>query len=133
MLIYQVRQILRACLPEAYSDASIKMIKKEYAMFVRQVTAHYKPGKFDLLNKRLENDIIPLLKKQTGFRDELSFCDKEEDEAVAMSFWDTRKDAEKYERDIYPQVSSKLEDVIEGKPMVRSFEVNNSTWYDIHA
>jgi heme-degrading monooxygenase HmoA len=128
-----VRQILRACLPEGYSDASIKMIKKEYAMFVRQVTAHYKPGKFDLLNKRLENDIIPLLKKQAGFRDELSFYDKEEDEAVAMSFWDTRQDAEKYERDIYPEVSRKLEDAIEGEPMVRSFEVNNSTWYDIHA
>lgn len=48
-------------------------------------------------------------------------------------FWDTRQDAEKYERDIYPQVSGKLEDAIEGKPMVCSFEVNNSTWYDIHA
>lgn len=65
-------------------------------MFVRQVTAHYKPGKFDLLNKRLENEVIPLLKKQKGFRDELSFVDKDKDEAIAMSFWDSRQDAEKY-------------------------------------
>ena len=48
-------------------------------MFVRQVSAHFKPGKFDLLSKRLENDVIPLLKKQKGFRDEISFFDKEKD------------------------------------------------------
>ena len=102
-------------------------------MFVRQVTAHFKPGKFDLLNQRLDKDVIPVLKKQEGFRDELSFFDKEKDEAVAMSFWDTRKDAEKYQRDIYPQISKKMEDTLDGAPVVRWFEVNNSTWYDIHA
>jgi len=101
-------------------------------MFVRQVSAHFKPGKFDLLNRRLEDDVIPLLKKQKGFRDELSFFDKEKDEAFAMSFWDTRQDAEKYHRDIYPKVSKKMEDAISGSPTIRSFEVNNSTWYDIH-
>jgi len=101
-------------------------------MFVRQVTAQFKPGKFDLLNKRLENEIIPLLKKQKGFRDELSFFDRENDEAVAMSFWETEKDAEIYERDIYPQVTKKMEDALETSPMVRQFEVANSTWYDIH-
>ena len=102
-------------------------------MFVRQVTAHFKPDKFDLFNQRLEDDIVPLLKKQTGFRDELSFFDKENDEAIAMSFWDTRKDAEEYQRDIYPRISKKMEGAIDGIPEVRLFEVNNSTWYDIHA
>ena len=102
-------------------------------MFVRQVTAHYKPGKFDLLNKRLENEVIPMLKKQKGFRDELSFYDAEKYEAVAMSFWDTKKDAETYTRDIYPKVSKKMEEAFEGDPMVRQFEISNSTWYDIHA
>lgn len=102
-------------------------------MFVRQLTAHFKPGKFDLLNQRLEKDVIPMLKKQEGFRDELSFFDKEKDEAVAMSFWDTRKDAENYQRDIYPQISKKMEDTLDGAPVLRGFEVNNSTWYDIHA
>ena len=102
-------------------------------MFVRQVTAHFKPDTFDLFNRRLENDVIPLLKKQSGFRDELSFFDKDNDEAVALSFWDTKQDAEKYQRDIYPQISKKMEEAIDGTPEVRSFEVNNATWYDIHA
>ena len=102
-------------------------------MFVRQISAHFKPGKFDLLNRRLDDEVIPLLKKQKGFRDELSFFDKNKNEAFAMSFWDTQQDAENYQRDTYPQVSKKMEDAIDGTPMIRSFEVNNSTWYDIHA
>jgi hypothetical protein len=46
-------------------------------MFVRQVRAHFKPEKFDLFNKRFEKEVIPMLQKQKGFRDELSFFDKE--------------------------------------------------------
>lgn len=102
-------------------------------MFVRQVTAHYKPGKFDLLGQRMEEDVIPLLKKQSGFRDELSFFDKAKEEAITMSFWDNRQDAEKYARDIYPAVHKKMEEALTDTPKVRSFEVINSTWYDIHA
>ena len=67
-----------------------------------------------------------------GFRDELSFFDRENDEAVAMSFWETEKDAAMYERDIYPQVSKKMADALETSPIVRQFEIANSTWYDIH-
>jgi heme-degrading monooxygenase HmoA len=128
-----LRQASRVDLWQVHPDASNKMKRKELVMFVRQVTAHFKPGKFDLLNRRLEDDVIPLLKKQTGFRDEISFLDKEKDEAIAMSFWDTEQDAVKYQRDIYPKVSKKMEDAILGTPEVRSFEVKNSTWYDIHA
>lgn len=102
-------------------------------MYVRQVTAHYKPGKFDLLNQRLEKEVIPMLKKQTGFRDELSFFDKEKDEAISMSFWDTKQHADKYAQDLYPSIQKKMEGTLVDTPQVRSFEVANSTWYDIHA
>ena len=102
-------------------------------MFVRQVSAHFKPEKFDLLNQRFENEVVPLLKKQKGFRDELSFFDKKTDEAIAMSFWDTKQDAESYDRKVYPEIHKKMAETLAEKPEIRMFEVNNSTWYDIHA
>jgi len=102
-------------------------------MYVRQVTAHFKPSKFDLLNQRLEEEVIPLLKKQSGFRDELSIFDKNKDEAITMSFWDTKQDADMYARDLYPSVHKKMEETLEDTPQVRTFEIANSTWYDIHA
>ena len=102
-------------------------------MYVRQVMAHYKPDKFDLLNQRFEKDVLPILKKQKGFRDELSFFDREKAEAVSMSFWDTKQYAETYARDLYQSIHKKMEETLEDKPQIRSFEVANSTWYDIHA
>lgn len=102
-------------------------------MFVRQVMAHFKPTKFDLLNTRFEKDVIPMLKKQAGFRDELSFFDKEKDEAISMSFWDKKEHADKYAREVYPSIHKKMEDLFEDTPKVRTFEVANSTWYDIYA
>jgi hypothetical protein len=44
---------------------------EEIIMFVRQVKAHFKPEKFELFNKRFEKEVIPMLQKQKGFRDEL--------------------------------------------------------------
>ncbi len=101
-------------------------------MYVRQVSAHFKPAKFDMLNKRFEEDVIPLLKKQAGFRDELSIFDRNKDEAITMSFWDTKQDAQKYAREIYPAVHKKMEETLEDTPRIRSFEIANSTWYDVH-
>jgi len=102
-------------------------------MYVRQVTAHFKPEKFDMLNKKFEEDVIPMLKKQAGFRDELSIFDRNKDEAITMSFWDTKQAAEKYAREVYPVVHKKMEETFEDTPSIRAFEVANSTWYDIHA
>ncbi len=102
-------------------------------MYVRQVTAHFKPEKFDMLNKRFEEDVIPMLKKQSGFRDELSIFDKSKDEAITLSFWDTKQAADQYAREIYPAVHKKMEETLEDMPKIRAFEVANSTWYDIHS
>jgi heme-degrading monooxygenase HmoA len=106
---------------------------KETIMYVRQVKAHYKPSKYDLLNQRFEKDVLPVLKKQSGFRDELSFFDKGKDEAIAMSFWNTKQDADKYASEVYPTIHKKMEDTLEDTPQIRSFEIANSTWYDIYA
>ena len=102
-------------------------------MYVRQVMAHYKPEKFNLFGQRFEKEVLPLLKKQKGFRDELSFFDKEKNEAISLSFWDTKQFADQYARDVYPTIHEKMEDMLDDMPKVRSFEVANSTWYDIHA
>ncbi len=102
-------------------------------MFARIVTAHVKPGTYELATRKFEEKIIPMLRKQKGFRDELSFFDKDHKESVAISFWDTEADERKYEKDVYPQLMKDLSDTFEGTPEVRHFEVANSTWYKIHA
>ncbi|MGE0031532.1 MAG: hypothetical protein AB7T20_10475 [Steroidobacteraceae bacterium] len=102
-------------------------------MYARQVTTHLKPGQFDLATRRFEEKIIPMLKTQKGFRDEVSFFDREKNESVAISFWDAEADLRKYEKDAYPDMVRLLSDTFEGTPEVRRFEVANATFYKIHA
>jgi len=75
-------------------------------MYARLVKGQFKPGKFDFATRTLENEVIPLLKKQHGFRDEVSFFNKDMKEGYAISFWDDKSDLEKYEREVYPQVAT---------------------------
>lgn len=102
-------------------------------MFARLVTSHLKPDKFDLVTRRFEEKIIPTLRKQPGFRDEVSFFDPDRRESIAISFWNTEADERKYNKEIYPEMIKTLSDTFEGTPVVRRFEVANSTMYKIHA
>jgi heme-degrading monooxygenase HmoA len=98
-------------------------------MFGRQVTIMLKANSASELTRLLDNDIIPILRKQKGFRDETTFVAPERSEVIANSFWDTKEDAEAYNRSTYPEVLKTLSNVIEGTPTVKNFEFANSTFH----
>ena len=102
-------------------------------MFTRHVTMKIKANSAAELSRITENQIIPLLRKQKGFRDEVTFIAPERSEAVGNSFWDTKEDAEAYNRAGYPDVLKALSQVVEGTPIVETFEVSNSTFHKIAA
>ena len=85
------------------------------------------------LTRIVEKEIVPLLRKQKGFRDEVTLVAPERSQAVGNSFWDTKEDAEAYSRTGYPQVLKALSKVVEGTPRVETFEVSNSTFHKIVA
>jgi hypothetical protein len=87
-----------------------------------------KPNSAPELTRILDNEIIPILRKQKGFRDETTFIAPERSEAIANSFWDTKEDAEAYNRTAYPDVLKTLSSVIDGTPTVKTFEFANSTF-----
>ena len=74
-----------------------------------------------------------MLRKQKGFKDEITLIAPERNDAVAISFWDRKEDAEAYNREKYPEVLKTLSKVVEGTPKVESFEVANSTSHQIAA
>ena len=98
-------------------------------MFGRQVTMRLKPNSMSELTRIADNEIIPILRKQKGFRDETTFIAPERAEAIANSFWDTKEDAEAYNRTGYPEVLKTLSNVIDGTPTVKTFEFANSTFH----
>ena len=100
-------------------------------MFGRQVTMKLKPNSAAELTRIAENEIIPILRRQKGFRDETTFIAPERSEAIASSFWDTKEDAEAYSRTGYSDVAKTLAEVLEGTPTVETFEVANSTFHKL--
>jgi heme-degrading monooxygenase HmoA len=102
-------------------------------MFTRHLTMKLKANSAAEFTRTIENEIIPMLRKQKGFRDEITFIAPERSEAVTNSFWDTKEDADAYNRAAYPQVLKALSNLVEGNPRVETFEVANSTFHKIAA
>lgn len=102
-------------------------------MFARNVSMHLKPNSAREFTRTLEADIVPLLRKQSGFADELTFIDPNGTEVVAISLWDSKESADAYSRDSYPEVLRGLANVVEGTPVVRTYEVSTSTLHKIPA
>ncbi len=102
-------------------------------MFARRVSMHLKPNNVAEFTQRLEKEIIPLLRKQKGFQDEITFVTPGGTEAFGISLWEKAENAEAYNRGTYPEVTKILARVVEGTPQVETYEVSNSTFHKIAA
>ena len=100
-------------------------------MYAREVSMHLKGNAGAEFTRTIEKDILPRLRKQTGFADELTFLNPNGKDAVAISLWDRKENADAYSRDTYPEVLKNLATVVEGTPQVQAYEVANSTFHKI--
>jgi len=102
-------------------------------MFARHVSVVLKPNSVEEFTRTIKDEVIPLLRKQKGFRDEITFVASDGTEAVGISLWDQKENAAAYYRTTYPQVLGFLAKVVEGTPEVKAYEVTNSTYHKIAA
>jgi hypothetical protein len=96
-------------------------------MFARHLIWKIKPNSVAEFNRITDSEIIPLLFKHKGFREQMYFVAPERLEAVSASLWDSKDDAEAYNRAAYPEVLKRLSTVIDGAPAVKTFEMASST------
>ncbi|HEV8305325.1 MAG TPA: hypothetical protein VGQ25_10210 [Gemmatimonadales bacterium] len=100
-------------------------------MYARNVTLHLKANSAPAFTRMLETDVLPVLRKQNGFKDEITFVADNGTEALAISLWEKKENAEAYARDTYPGVLQSLATVVDGTPRVEAYEVSNSTFHKI--
>jgi len=96
-------------------------------MYTRTVAINLKPNSTSEFTKTFERDVLPLLRKQNGFKDEITLLGSNGKDALAISFWDRKESADAYSRDTYPQVLKDLAKVVDGTPEVHAYEVGTST------
>ena len=78
-----------------------------------------------------EKDILPLLRKQKGFKDEITFSGPGGIDVTAISLWDNKASSDTYNTNTYPEVLNAMARFIEGTPKVQTFDVVNSTFHKI--
>lgn len=103
-------------------------------MFTRTVEVITKSGKGKELANTINDKVLPILKKQTGFVDEtVLVSDAEPNRILALSFWNRKEDAERYHREQYSAVHEMVRHLLEAEPVIRSFNVDSSTTHKIVA
>ena len=98
-------------------------------MFARSVSIRLKPNSSVGFNKQIENEAMPALRKHKGFEGELTFLASGATDAVAISFWDTRENADAYAKTGYQEILNHLNQFVEGTPKVQTYEVASSTFH----
>ncbi len=102
-------------------------------MFTRIVMVRLKPNSAQQFSQTIEKKVLPILRNQKGFRDEVTLIAPNGQEAIGMSFWDSREQAEAYNSSKYAEVQRELNNLIEGTPKVQTYDVANSTAHKIAA
>ena len=82
-------------------------------------------------NRTFEKDVLPLLRKQNGFKDELTLSNPGSLDVIAISLWESKANAEAYNTNVYPEVLKTLAGMIDGTPKVQTFEAVTSTYHHV--
>ncbi len=67
-------------------------------MFARSVTVRLKPNARGEFNSTFQNEILPILQQQKGFRDALTLVSVNGSQAIGISLWEQKQDSENYPR-----------------------------------
>jgi hypothetical protein len=96
-------------------------------MFVRKVSVRLRSGSLKQFTNLMESEVLPWLRMQEGFQDLILLAIIDGTEIAALTFWDQKSNADIYDSQHYPRVLKILEELLDGTPYVKTFEVVSST------
>ncbi len=101
-------------------------------MFTRVVEIRAKTGKTKDLSTTMHEKVLPMLRRQPGFIDEITLISTADpDRVLALSFWQSEADANRYNAETYPSITDMVGSVLETTPTVETFNVDLSTTHKI--
>ena len=100
-------------------------------MFARSVSIHLKSNMLSDYTRTFENEVLPLLRKQKGFNNEITLSNPGSLDVIAISLWESKTNAEAYNTNTYPEVLKTFARMIDGTPKVQTFEAVTSTFHNV--
>jgi heme-degrading monooxygenase HmoA len=102
-----------------------------FPMFARNVGLRLRPNSLNEFKRILDSQIIPLLHKQPGFKDLVTFAVIGGTDVTAISLWETREHAEAYHTASYASVMKMLDPLLDGNPKLRLAHIVSSTFHKL--
>ena len=96
-------------------------------MFARKVAVRLKADSLTRFTDLMDREILPWLRKQEGFLDLIVLAVTNSREVATISFWDHQGSAEAYNSTGYPEALKALQELLDGQPYVKTFDVVSST------
>ena len=100
-------------------------------MFARNVALRLRLNTLNQFRRIFDAEIIPLLHKQPGFKDVVTFAMTGGADITVISLWETKEDAEVYSTAGYPEIMKMLEPLLDGSPKVRVADIVSSTLHKV--
>lgn len=98
-------------------------------MIARHIEVNLKPEKFSEFKTLYEKEILPLMKRQTGFLDSISLVPENiNDKSVTISLWRTKQDCENYHKKEYQKVLDMVQPFLRDTPKIDYFNVEYTTF-----
>ena len=88
-------------------------------MFARNVSFHLKSNMLSDYTRTFDKDILPLLRRQNGFKDEITFSGPGGIDVTAISLWENKASSDTYNTNTYPEVLKTRQDSSRARPRCR--------------
>lgn len=106
-------------------------------MFARILEIVPKSDKKEELINALNQEVVPILKQQSGFVETLAFVpESKTDRMVSITFWTEKRFAEKYAKEAYPKVEEIMKPFLAVPTTVKTYTVESilsKHWVDVLA
>jgi len=84
-------------------------------MHMIYIDGRIRPGRTIEFLEAWNREILPLMRKQSGFVDDNLLVEDNTNAGIDLSFWDTQEEAEQYHHDVFEKADCNLERLLEGK------------------
>ena len=94
-------------------------------MYARAVSIQFQAGKVDEASRIVKDVIVPVLKEQGGFKEQLLLTQHDTGKALSINLWETETDLTAFETSpLYRELMGKLAGVLAGPPAGERYEVS---------
>ncbi len=99
------------------------MMQNDNKLVARSIRFDIATGRSNDFHTLFQNEVLPILRKQDGFKDEMLLTNG--DHVVAISLWTNADSAKKYETTTYSAIEQKLRPIMTGSPTVETYKYNS--------